>query len=326
MSYYISQEKALEFAQTNPNKLTKAFSAGKRLYIGIDISDLGAEEKFSYLNPKDAPKAIQGDDGVTRITILDGSPLETVKMGIEGLGHTYNVLPKGSYDNTVQIEVQGLSAEQAQGLIRDMEYTSQTVTNAGSDGIIHVIQASVDDAQALEILTYWQEQGRTQHDYKNLIEKIGAVQVRDGAKIGDVYDDKVAKLSNAKLVSGNEVEPNGGFAGDGNYVRGQMEVRIIASEDYVFQGAGSKADQYVNGTGILIFELDKEGKISDTMRSSAADHAISNGNFLDEHGKALTTLASVSHIDAHVIAEGGTPDTQGQGGFITSPKAQRNLG
>lgn len=300
MSHYIAQEQALDFARNNPDKLTKAFSAGKRLYIGVNISDLAPGEKFSYLNPKDAPKAVLGDDGVTRITILDGAPLETVKQGIESLGHRFTVLPKGKYDNTVQVEVQGLSAEQAQELIRDINYTSQTVTNAGPDGMVNVIQASVNDAQAAEILAYWKEQGRTRQDYKNLVEKIGAIQVRDGAIIGDVYDDKVAKLSSVRLVTGNDVAESAGFAGDGNYVRSPMEVRIVASDDYVFQGSGSKGDQYVNGNGILIFEL-KDGNISGTVRSSAADHATSNGNFLDADGKALTSLDSVSHLSAEAI-------------------------
>ena len=77
MSKFIAQEQAVEFARNNPEKLTKAFIAGKRLYIGVDISDAAPGAKFSYLNPKDAPKAVLGDDGTTRITILDGAPPST---------------------------------------------------------------------------------------------------------------------------------------------------------------------------------------------------------------------------------------------------------
>jgi hypothetical protein len=299
---FITQEQALEFARNNPEALTPAYSAGKRLYIGVDISDLGPGEQFSYLNPKDAPKATLGADGVTRITILDGAPLETVKAGLADSGHEFNVFPKGKYDQTVQIEVKGLSPEKAQGLMRDISYTSQTVTNAGPDSMVNAIQASVSDAQAKEVLEYWRDQGRTQADYRNLVNKIADIQVRDGAAIGDVYDDKMAKLGNNRLVSGNDIAEAGGFAGDGNYVRGQQEVRIVASDNYVLEGAGSKSDQYVNGKGILIYELNKEGEIT-SVRSSAADHATSNGNFLDANGKALTTLEPVKPAaPEHIIA------------------------
>ena len=325
MSQYITQEQALEFALSHPDQLSKAYSAGKRMYIGVNISDLPAGEKFSYLNPKDAPKAVLGADGVTRITILDGAPLETVKQGLAGLGHDFTLLPKGEYDNTVQIEVKGLSDAQAQGLIRDIHYTSQTVTNAGPEGMVNVIQAAVNDAQAKEVLDWWKEQGRTQADYKNLVQKVADIQVRDGAKIGDVYDDKAAKLANTRLVSGNDVAETGGFAGDGNYVRGQTEVRVVASEDYVLEGSGSRGDQYVDGKGLLIFELDKTGNITG-VRSSAADHATSNGNFLDATGKALTTLESVNQLPANAIVAGGTPGTEGHEGDVLSMEPKQKIG
>ena len=300
---HITQEQALKYGQKHVGSLTEAYTAGKRLYIGVNITDLPAGEKFSYLNPKDAPKAVLGADGVTRITILDGAPLETVKQGLAGLGHEFTLLPKGEYDNTVQIEVKGLSNEQAQGLIRDIHYTSQTVTNAGPDGMVNVIQAAVNDAQSKEVLDWWKEQGRTQADYKNLVQKVADIQVRDGAKIGDVYDDKAAKIGKTRLVTGNEVSENPGFATDGYYVRNQTKVLIASGENYVLAGADSKGDQYVDGKGILIYELDKEGKITG-VRSSAEDHATSNGNFLDANGKAITSLDNVH--PATVAASGNS--------------------
>ena len=295
MQTHITQEQALDYGRENAGALTEAYTAGKRLYIGVNVSDLPPGEKFSYLNPKDAPKAVHNEDGTTRITILDGAPLEIVKHGLEGLGHEFNILPKGEYDNTVQIVVKGLSEAQAQGLIRDIHYTSQTVTNAGSEGIVNVIQAAVNDVQAKELLGWWKEQGRSQADYNNLVQKVADIQVRDGAKIGDVYDDKATKIEKTRLVAGNEVSETTGFSQDGYYVRNQTKVLIASGENYVLAGSDSKGDQYVNGKGILIYELDKEGNITN-VRSSAADHATSDGNFLDAKGKAITSLDVVQPI------------------------------
>ena len=99
MTQFITQEQAFGFARNNPDELTKVGIGGKRLYIGVSISDLAPGEQFSYLNPKDAPKAMRDEDGATRITILDGAPLETVKAGLALLGHEFHVLPKGDWDN-----------------------------------------------------------------------------------------------------------------------------------------------------------------------------------------------------------------------------------
>ena len=309
MSDYITQEQALEFARNNPDALTKAFSAGKRLYIGVDISDMAPGEQFSYLNPKDAPKADIDGDGKVIIKILEGAPLVDLQAKLTQAGFTSAVKEKTAaekYDKTVNVVVEGVDLEGAKNLIKDIGYTSQTVTNAGPEGLVNVIQASVSDAQATEILAFWSEQGRTKQDYLNLVEKIAAIQVRDGATLGDVYDEKAAKLTNIKRISGNNIAETAGFAGDANYVRGQTEVRIIASEDYVLEGSGSKKDQYVNGKGILIFDL-KDGNIVG-VRSSAEDHATKNGNFLDETGAALTTLDGVKHHSVKSISFGATEE------------------
>lgn len=295
---YITQKEALQFAQQNPELLTEAQTAGKRLYIGINISDLEAGQEFSYLNPKDAPKALVAEDGTARITVLAGDNADLISRGLEKLGVPFDQLPKGEYDNTVTFTAKGLTQDRASSLISDMNYTSQTVTNAAAGQPSHVIQASLTDSQASEVLDWWKDQGKTADDYRALVERIGEVQVRDGASIGDVYDDKTINLDQREVrhVDGNSVDEARGFARDGNYVRQAQSVRILRGEDFILEGSGSREAQNVNGQGILVFELDKDGQVTE-VRSSAADHVVVNGNFLDAGGKALISTDSVAGFE-----------------------------
>ena len=311
---YISQDEALKFKTENPSDLTKAQTAGKRLYISVDISDLSPGTEFKYLNPKDAPKVVMGSDGVAQITALDGAVAESLRNDISQKGFTPETLPKGKYDQTVTIKIPGLSEDAAKTFLEKIRYTSQTVVNGEPGQPLYVIQAAVSDAQAKEILGWWKEQGRKADDFQALVTKITEVQVAGGAARGDVYDDKTSKLTDCQLVTGNDVAEDMGFSRDGYYVRSKTAVEIVAVRNVILQGRDSKDGQHVNGDGILIYETDKNGVVS--VRSSAADHATRDGNFLDESGKALTSLAGISRavVDntgkLEAVIAGGRPGPQ----------------